>query len=356
MAEENTQTTETTVPDSTTPESTPSSTTPAAEPKSTLDAISESLGYEKEGGTSEANVNSADAKGEKSPVDGKPPVDPKATAKPPVDPKAVKPAEDEKPPAGLSPDATRRFQTLVGEKKKLAAEVEELRPLKERVAQYEEQAEAIKRFSAVFEESQCKPEQFGQAMDVIKAFNSRNFDRVAEILQDQLRQLSLETGKDYLATDPLEMFPDLNQAVQAQQITRAHALELARGRKNEHVARQTEQRTQETQRAQQASERELEAGAAAVDKWLAEKSAKDIDFPVKHAKLTQELDWIAVNVPPGQWVAHLEKFYGLVGSVTAAAPAAKSFQPLRANGGSVGAKASPGSMLEAISNGLGYSA
>lgn len=356
MAEETTQ--------NDTPSSTDTAAAPAAEPVSTLAAISESLGYEKDGSAptadeaatvDEAAKPAADIKAPPDPV-AKPAADAKAPAKPPVDPKAAKPAEDEKPPAGLSPDATRRFQTLVGEKKKLAAEVAELTPLKERVAQFEEQAEALKGFNAVFDESKCKPEQFGQAMDVIKAFNSGDYERVASVLHNQLRQIALLTGRDIAPIDPLAAYPDLQQAEQAQQITRAHALELARGRSNEHVAQQTQQRTQETQQAQQASEREITQGGAAVDKWVAGKSNEDIDFPAKAAKLSAELNWLAENVPPGQWVTHLEKWYGMLGSVTAAKPAAPSFQPLRANGGAPNAKASAGSMLEAISTGLGYGA
>ncbi len=309
-----------------------------SEPATALDAINQELGYAEkpaEPPAEKPEAKPAEQQGQQ----------PKPAAK--ADPKKT---PDYTPPAGLSPDSMRRFQSLVADNKATRAELE---TLKGQAQQFEAVQKDVQAWNGIFEDAKCQPQQFELAIDFIKCVNTGNFDRAAQIITDQMRQLTLATGRDFTAADPLQGHADLQKAVQEQQITRQHALELARSRQNEAAQRRTAEQGQRQQEQQAQWNNAVQAGGKAVDDWLKEKQANDIDWPAKEAKLNEEIDWLATEVHPSKWVAHLEKFYGLI-QVGSPPPAARTTQPLRANGGAGGAQAAPTSMLEAINRGLQY--
>lgn len=316
----------------------------ASEPVSVAAAIDQALGYDK------PPEVEAKADAPKLGADGKPADAPKldANGKPIVDAKP-KGSPDYTPPAGLSQEAQRRFQTLVGDNKTMRAENEKL---KAQTEQFTGQQQAVQGFQQIFDDCKMQPDQFGLAVDFIKAVNTQDYGRAEQILIEEMRQLSLRTGRDLSAPDALAGFPDLKQAVADGQATRAHALELAKGRAAQQQQTQQRQVQERFTQQQEATSKQIDAGGKAVNEWCARMATADIDWPAKSAKLEAELDFLAENVPPTQWVAHLERFYRMIN----VAPAAqrRGPAPLRANGGAGNAKAAPGSMLEAIDGGLGY--
>lgn len=329
-----------------------------AEPASALAAIEQSLGYAEKPAEKPADAAEGAAPADKPVLgaDGKPVEKPavgadgKPVAKPAPD---AKKAPDYTAPTGLTPEATRRFQALVGDNKAIRAENEQL---KAQTEQFKQVTADVQEFRQLFDESKCQPQQFELAIDFIKAVNTGNFDRAAGIITDQMRQLTLATGRDLTAPDPLQGHTDLQQELAANQITRARAIEIAASRQNQAAARQTHEHQQRTEQQQQQWNKAVETGGAAVQAWQNQKMASDIDWPAKAAQLDKELDWLAQNVPPAKWVAHLEKFYNLLQVSAAPAKVTTTNQPLRANGGAGGAKPAPGSMLEAMNRGLGYEA
>lgn len=329
----------------------------AAEPASLGAAVDAALGYSEAGaknGDTTAVADAAPGDGDKAGADelqgeqatgDKPAGD--QSAKVEAKPSA---ADAVQMPEGLSEKGQARFRQLTDIIKSKEAELEKLTASS---AQFAEHAEIVKGFNTVFEEAKCRPDQFELAMGFIGAVNRGDFATAEKVLAEQTRLLSLATGREIGAPDPLADFPDLGAAVKEQQITTAHALELARARMAESARRQQQDRASQQQQQTETQQRTIQQGAAEVEKWSKQKASTDIDWPAKEALLDKEIEWLAQNVHPMKWVAHLEKFYGML---PAAAPARQTpaSRPLRANGGAGGAKAQPGSMLEAIDQQLGY--
>jgi len=332
---------------------------PAAspEPGSMAAAIDTELGYSD--GAGDAPAADAPADGAAAPADAAKPAEGAAPGTQPGAP-AAKPAD--KPddpykgaldmPPGLSPKSQNRFQELanmVKERDTKLAEVEA------RQAQFAEQADIVKGFNTVFEESKCQPQQFELAMGFIGAVNRGDFQTAEKVLLDQVRLLSLATGREIGAPDPLAEFPDLLEAVEGQQVTRKHALEIARARAQEAAQAGARRQQQASQAAQAKLEGAIQQGSAAVQAWVAKQAAADIDWPAKEARLAQELDWIAENVHPSQWVAHLDRFAKMIVLPAKAGPTPQGgARPLRAGAGAAASKAQPQNMQEAIDAALGY--
>lgn len=329
----------------------------AGAPTSALEAIEQGLGYVEKpaaelgaDGKSVVAAPALDANGQ--PVakpavgaDGKP-VAPAPAAKP-----ADKKTPDYTPPVGLNKDSMRRFQELATDNKAVRAENE---TLKAQAVQFKDSQDAVQGFRTVFDDAKVQPQQFGLAMDFIKAVNTKNYDRAAEIMASELHNLQLITGRDFTAPDPLKQFPDLAAEVAESKITRQRAMEIARGR----TEQTQQQRTQQQQDQSAAQARDLDnainKGGADVNAWCQKMAASDIDFGAKQKALEAKIDWLATNVHPANWVAHLQQFYEIIGSGATAPRQQNQNQPLRANGGAGGAKPAPGSMLEALEQGLGY--
>jgi hypothetical protein len=330
-------------------------------PATSLEAIDQALGYSDDGAAKpDPNETPAQIAAREAAAAGKPgaaAVDPKA-AKPAAPAAAAKPGDkkDEdltKMPPGLKADAQQRFQALTNRLKEKDAEIAKLSEVSKVAAEREE---TIKGFQTLFDDAKCQPQQFQQALDFIKCVNTGNFQQAANIVTEQMRLLSLATGQQFGAPDALEGFPDLQKAVADGQTTQQHALELARARTSQ-AAQQGQQRQREqSQQQQQQAQQAVESGATKVQQWVDQVSKTDIDWPAKEAAMDKEIDWLAANVHPSQWVTHLQKFYQMM-SVSGNAirpPSASNPQPLRANSGAGGAKVQPQSMLEAINQGLGY--
>lgn len=252
-------------------------------------------------------------------------------------------------PPGLSPKGQNRFQALASMIRERDAKLDEFEATK---AQVQEQAEIVKGFNVVFEESKCQPQQFELAMGFIGAVNRGDFATAEKVLADQVRLLSLATGRDIGAPDPLADFPDLLEAVEAQQATRQHALEIARARTQERAQAGQRKQVEASQAAQAKMQTAIQQGSQAVQAWVTKMAAGDIDWPAKEQRLAAEIDWIAENVHPSQWVAHLERFAKMI--VLPQQQTQNTTRPLRASAGASASKARPQNMQEAIDTALGY--
>lgn len=333
-------------------------------PASVLDAINGELGY---GGETKPadDVGAGAADGADKPVlgaDGKP-----VTGTPTKGPdgKFIA-AEDQRAadrtaqnelynvPNGLSGESTRRFQALVGDNKRLAAEVD---TFKATTAAHAETAEVVKGFQAVFEDAKCQPQQLDLAVSFIKSVNTGDWNAAAKIVSEQARYLSLAMGRPIDSADPLEGHADLQKEVAENQLTQTRAIEIARARVSAQAQQTSQQQQDRTQEETRRYNDAVQKGGNAVSAWVA-KQAASIDWPAKEKLLMARVDWLAENVHPSLWVGMLEQLNETIsqGGGTQAAPAAQrqQNQPLRANGGTGNAHAQPKSMLEAINQELGY--
>jgi hypothetical protein len=268
-----------------------SSSAPAnGEPASMLDAIEQGL-KEIEGA-------------------GKPDAKPAGEQKPGEQKVPGEPEDPLKQPDGLHPKAAQRFQQLVGMVKERDQQLEQLKTSSQgaQVA-----ASTMGRF---IKETGATMDQFNGIGAYLKARNSGDVQTEANIVIGLLQDLQMRTGinLDELTPqlDPLSRFPDLSQAVSSYQITREHALELARAR---------EQNGQITQQREIAQARQTEArqwiGAKdssinTIKEWERQMAATDPDYNDVSAVMRENgaaLDWVVKNTPPNQWQHHLTVLY-----------------------------------------------
>lgn len=307
-----------------------------AEPKSMLEAISQSL--EKPG------------KKEEAPGAG----DPQAK---PEDKKAEKPAAgaEEPMPEGLSPKAQERFRELSGKVKEYATQNQELTS---RIEQMQQQAqpvlESVRQF---FDSTGATPEQMNTVAAYLQVVNSGDLQTEANMLVNRLRDIQIEMGKPLdveAGLDPLQQFPDLAAAVAGYQITREHALEIARGRSYQQQAQQVEQQEAQRTGAQQQWASGKDKAIGVLREWERSTAASDPDYAAIAPTVIgnkQALSWIIENVPPSGWHQHLTMLYNQAKAVRATVPRTTGGDPRPLSG--AGAKPrnsekAPNSMFEAM--------
>lgn len=285
----------------------------------------------------------------KAPVDPNAPVDP--TKKPPVDP-----AELTKMPEGLTPKAQERFQALANTNKELSGKLEAVSSLVggnlDAVAPMLQSVQALQQ---TFQEHGVRREQFEQGMEVIGMINRGDLKAAKEVLQEQLRLISLATGEPVGAVDTLAGFPDLREAVDNLQMSEAHALEVARARTVEAGRKHADQRNKQKQdqerdqqETQQAAQQAVQQGQLAVDKFCKAQMSSDLDYAKIEPLLLKEIQGgLLQDVPPNAWAGIVEKTYRLIKQTSATARQGNTTTVLRPTGGEAPA-AVPKSGFEAM--------
>lgn len=327
-------------------DTTAASTVTDTKPASMLDAM-----FPKKAETAEekaaAEQRERDEKGRfaaKAPTDpNAPPVDP--TKKPPVDP-----ADLTKMPDGLTPKAQERFQALANTNKELTGKLEAVSSLVggnlDAVAPMLQSVQALQQ---TFQEHGVKREQFEQGMQVIGMINRGDLESAQKVLEEQLRLISLATGKPLGTVDALADFPDLRERVDSLQLSETDAIELARNRmaQRQQQTQQTQQREQQEQ--QQATQQSIQQGQIAVDKFCKAQMSNDLDYAKIEPILLKEIkDGLLQGVPPEAWAGIVQKTYKLIKETSAMTRTqTQTTTVLRPNGGESPA-AKPKSAFEAM--------
>jgi len=214
----------------------------------------------------------------------------------------------------------------------------------------------------VMEETHTTQDQLAAYLEfnaLLQSKDPKDLESALQMLEAQRTALYAALGREPEGggIDLLKDFPDLKKQVEEEEITRAAALEIAKGRRDKAARDADAQRQQQHQRQQtQKAEQRKQAGEKAladIESWTAGLAKTDLDYKAKEDKLLGEVDGVLKEYPPNLWLPTLKRLYA--GIVIQKAPAAggKQNQPLRPSGAKPGAKA-PDSMLEAINQGLGY--
>ena len=265
---------------------------------------------EQEQAAAEQRARDAQGKFAKKPTDPNAPVDPKdPTKKPAVDPKDLTVM-----PEGLTPKAQERFQALANTNKELTGRLEAATALAggnpDAVVPMLQSAQALQQ---TFQQHGVTRDQFTQATEAIGLLNRGDMAGFQRMLESQLRQVSLATGKPIVQVDALAEFPDLRERVDALQLTEADAIEMARNRAAQTQQRQQQQRQQQEQGQQQAIQQETHKGKLEVDDFCKKAMKTDLDYAKIEPILLQEIkDGLLKGVPPDRWAAIVEKTYRLI--------------------------------------------
>ena len=129
----------------------------------------------------------------------------------------AKPENEDEPPEGISKKAQERFRNLTSR-------------LKEKDSELERLSNDLGGIRHLMKETGGKPEDFAKTFEYIRAINHGDFDNARNILEDQIRQLTVMTGKQFGQVDALSQFPDLRERVNSYQMDEQTALEMARHR------------------------------------------------------------------------------------------------------------------------------
>lgn len=263
------------------------------EPKSMLEAIEKGLGKvddpkKEDGKTAEVKPVGEDK--------GKPP--------------EQKEDDPLKMPEGLHVKAQERFQRMVTMVKEKDQQIEQLRTSGESATKA---ATALGNF---IKETGATADQFSMMSQYLKAANSGDVETEYNILVGRLREIQMQTGRTFdnlgQQADPLQQFPDLAQAVAAYQITREHAMELARARGQQQQQQQVTQQQHEQQAEAQHWIQAKDATINTIRDWERQMAASDPDYQQVSAVMRQNknaLEWVVRNTPPDQWKHHMTMLY-----------------------------------------------
>lgn len=265
-----------------------------------------------------------------------------AADKPGVETKKQPDAEVEKEIAGLAlkGKAADRFRDMAGEIKSTRPLMEILGKVNVKDAQ---QLDSMLKDVAVglgyekmIMDAGAQPEQLKGAMQIIAAMNTGKPE-----LQIQAAQMMLNEAKtvlerhgvniDGITADPLEKHPDLKQAVEAMDITREHALELARlrtGNANRSATETANAQAMERQRQEQAAETQARQQIDVLSETL---KRNDPHFNAKFQTLAQNGTFATISQMPWnqRYQAVLNAYNALPAPVVAPSPAANPQQRVR---------------------------
>ncbi|HEL4828982.1 TPA: hypothetical protein UOC34_000148 [Stenotrophomonas maltophilia] len=288
----------------------------------------------------DADAPPADDPNAAPPADGQPPAQPQEGA-PPADGQPAAAAEGEQQPdadteaeiasLGLKEKSAERFRGM-------AAEIKELAPIREamKAAGIEDVAklpDVVKRAEAgdfLFEEiskTGTSPEQYGMALDYLGLIGkAQQGDLVAaekayEVMGKEYAALAKMLGKEAPGIhDPLANHQDLRAEVEAGDLPRARAVEIAGQRDRAAYTGSVERQRSESQ---QAAEQAEQQGVQWLNTFDAQMSREDPAYAAKRPALDEAVRQIRQQYHPSEWAQRTALAYARIQApVAAAAPAA----------------------------------
>lgn len=301
------------------------------EPSSMLEAIESGLSGDNESGQPRDDAGRyAPKKEESKPEEVKPEIKQEA-----------KPEDEHAMPEGLSAKAQERFTSLVNK-------------VKEKEQQFVQASEQLGQFRDLIQSTGASPQEFSQAIDYMRMVNKGDFEGALRLIDDQRRQISLALGKPLPGADPLAEFPDLRQRVDSYHMDEQSAIEVARSRLMQQQSQQNQRQQNEQQQSQQMQQQTRQQAISQIDEMGKQWAKTDPDFTMKEDIILKQLPEIARNFPPNMWPQQVSILYNTISAMPMSQPARHNPAPLRPTGQTAGNR-QPGSMLEAMEMGLGYS-
>ncbi len=210
---------------------------------------------------------------------------------------------------GLKEAAANRFRELTAENTALKRSLHDIGvESPEQIRVLAERAQSASEWENIVNSTNATPQQLGSALEYLRLVNDGapdSLNRAFEMMQAEVLALGKALGREVGALDPLASHTDLQQAVQAGDITRQHALELAAARAREAVG-STHAQTQQRAAEMQAAER---TAIEALNVLGARLQAIDPDYAAKIEILKPTMEIIRANVPPDQWAQAIETAY-----------------------------------------------
>lgn len=208
-------------------------------------------------------------------------------------------------------------------------------------------------FMKTLTDAQCAPEDLATLLDYNYRAKSGDFEGALKIINATRAGLLRQLGREEPGVDLIAEFPDLKTRVDANELSREDALQLAQARRNAANQTATATRTRTAAQQQQEIERVQDDAVKAIGVWSDNMKATDMDFAAKEAIVNGQIPDIMRRYQPDQWLSTIELLYKNT-RIVKNAPVPKN-QPLRASGQGGGTK-TPTNMGDALRQGLGYTA
>lgn len=203
----------------------------------------------------------------------------------------------------------------------------------------------------------ASPEEFGQMVQYMRLVHSDKPEdqRVAlQALQAEMRALAMKLGEPVSGVDFLADYPDLQTAVEAQEITAEHAQEIAAARAQRAAATQQSQTQAQQQQARQEFQTAVQQAQNGLNA-LEQKLQSDPDYRAKYDILVPALRETFRELHPSLWVSTFERAYSNLKLPAAPAPAPRpkpAQQPLRPKQPAGQGAKQPSSVLDAVNSAL----
>lgn len=228
---------------------------------------------------------------------------------------------------GLGQKASERFHQLTDQVKQLAPYREALEKIgikdPAQIPALVDRAKIGEDMVKMVTDTGATADDYGATLDFLGLMGQvRQGDRSAaekayEMVQSQVTELAKFLGKEVPGVhDPLQAHADLAEAVDAGDITRKHALEVAAARAQQQVQQQRQQ--METQA--QAGAQEQAQALTWLQQYDAQMAAADPSYASKRPILDALVKNIRATLPPGQWPQAVQSAYASIPAI-AAAPA-----------------------------------
>ena len=248
-------------------------------------------------------------------------------------------AEAEISALGLKQKAAERFRELTAELKALA-------PLRERAAEFEargQQAERAQQWEETVQSTGATPEQMGNALGYLAAVNSRDPAAMAQaydFMQQEMAWLAKELGRSAPGYDPVADHADLAKRVEAGELSRSVAEELAQSRRMQAMQQDNQQRQrQSSEQAAAVQQVEQQAMEQVQSLGVQLRTADPQHFDAKLKAIQPMMQMIQASLPPQQWAAAIQQAYMAAPTpatpvaVAPAAPAPSAVRPGGPRGG-----------------------
>lgn len=236
---------------------------------------------------------------------------------------------------GLGHKASERFHQLTDQVKQLAPYREALEKIgikdPAQIPALVDRAKIGEDMVKMVTDTGATAEDYGATLDFLGLMGQvRQGDRAAaekayEMVQGQVTELAKFLGKEVPGVhDPLQDHADLAEAVDAGDITRKHALELAAAR----AQQQAQQQRQQLEMQTQAGAQEQAQAIGWLQQYDAQMVAADPTYAAKRPILDALVKNIRATLPPAQWPQAVQSAYASIPAIsTAPAPAAAPSKP-----------------------------
>lgn len=252
-----------------------------------------------------------DSISEPDPNAPKPETDPEAEAKPEEGKAPEKEEAGAKPPAEKTPEQE-EAEILEGVKSERGRE-----RIKAMIAGNRQLKADINEFREMVVSTGMSPDEFARTLEFGRlASSKKEADRhLALAMLDETRaELVKELGIEAPGVDPLADFEDLREGVENMAMTREAALELAKYRRRDAMARRSMEQEQATSQSNKEYQAQINQAATIAEEYFKTRE-KEADYPLK---MKQIHEWFAnednkrefvQNYEPRQWFGVFRMMY-----------------------------------------------